>query len=639
MREEKIARADKWSTFWASSIYSVIMIISLLIYGKIPMSFKFLGISAYIDANNISNYLSVFSIHITTVFLTTGLMSTLGAKEELIYHVDIVKRILLEPVGRSFKALSVYSFLTLFWATAGLVFKASYMVIFSAVIGVIIVTCLFFKMISIYFEREKEKEKIKKILKEKESIDGLLHSLTKLHLIMRSNIQEKDIKSLVDNMTLLIELYQYFLCTEEPIDLQSDMDMEMNGEERPEHKSECVLDFLLATERTIEETEDVSIFEIYVKIYSKLWDEQKPTKTKKTNKYKKYFKKQLLEEMIAQKTLVYTAEKVVKYGVYKQRNVVYGIYKMDNIAKYLLGFYKEDFEKLNPTTDYEVQDIFLGVSKYIDLAERMFKARMVITPGNISFGTPITEYFHQEIKMLVNKDEQRIRDGEEVCSKEFYDVCEYEDEDGVWISRYASALLYIENTRGCFVRALPRLALKYAGADINNVLNNFYYAYKTTSFSNRKGAADIYYAPESFRPRDEKTYETMLCLFFQGCAELLMTGEGLDIIDKVAELLFDFWKSAQYYKESESLQKFYKDSFACIGCRLLYIDDNSSKEKYYKNPEDVQKFLSRLKELCKQAEMEVAEDVYREFLNVLEQYGPDYYSEEALEMFKKIIKN
>ena len=87
------------------------------------------------------------------------------------------------------------------------------------------------------------------------------------------------------------------------------------------------------------------------------------------------------------------------------------------------------------------------------------------------------------------------------------------------------------------------------------------------------------------------------------------------------------------------LQKFYKDSFACIGCRLLYIDDNSSKEKYYEHPEDVQKFLSRLKELCTQAEMEVTEDVYGEFLKVLEQYGPDYYSEEALEVFKKIIKN
>ena len=49
--------------------------------------------------------------------------------------------------------------------------------------------------------------------------------------------------------------------------------------------------------------------------------------------------------------------------------------------------------------------------------------------------------------------------------------------------------------------------------------------------------------------------------------------------------------------------------------------------------------MSRLKELCTQAEMEVTEDVYGEFLKVLEQYGPDYYSEEALEVFKKIIKN
>ena len=147
---------------------------------------------------------------------------------------------------------------------------------------------------------------------------------------------------------------------------------EMNGEERPEHKSECVLDFLLATERNIEETEDISIFEIYVKIYSKLWDEQKPTKDKKTNKYKKYFKKQSLEEMIAQKTLVYTAEKVVKYGGDKKKSAIYGIYKIDNIVKYILEYYKEELEKLNPATDYEMQDIFLGVSKYIDLAEKLF---------------------------------------------------------------------------------------------------------------------------------------------------------------------------------------------------------------------------------------------------------------------------
>ena len=114
----------------------------------------FLGIGSYIDENSISDYLAILSIHFTTVFLTTGLMSTLGAKEDLIYHVDIVQLILLKPVGRSFKALSVYSFLTIFWAVVAFVCRMSYLVIFATATGIVLVSYLFFKMIKIYFERD-----------------------------------------------------------------------------------------------------------------------------------------------------------------------------------------------------------------------------------------------------------------------------------------------------------------------------------------------------------------------------------------------------------------------------------------------------------------------------------------------------
>ena len=205
--------ADKNRTLEISILGSVTFVVLFLLYGGISTSFDIGGVGAYIDGDNISNYLAILSIHFTAVFLTTGLMSTLGAKEDLVYHVDIVRRILLEPAGKSFKAYSVYAYLSLLWAVVALVFRAAYLVILAAVIGIVVVILLFFKMIRIYFEREKIKKDIKNSLKAEKDIEKLRHMFVELHLTIRNNVHEKKINPLVENIALLIELRQHFLFT------------------------------------------------------------------------------------------------------------------------------------------------------------------------------------------------------------------------------------------------------------------------------------------------------------------------------------------------------------------------------------------------------------------------------------------
>ena len=114
-----------------------------------PEGFAILGTGPWIGEGNISDYLTVLSIHFTTVFLVTGLMSMLGAKEELVYHVDIVRETLLTPAGGSFRALSIYAFTTLAVAVAGLGGRSAYVVVVSAFVGTAAVTWMFFKMIGI----------------------------------------------------------------------------------------------------------------------------------------------------------------------------------------------------------------------------------------------------------------------------------------------------------------------------------------------------------------------------------------------------------------------------------------------------------------------------------------------------------
>lgn len=665
--KDNITKTDREITTWVSILYSVVFIILLFAYQNLPISFEILGFNTYINGDNRSDYLAVLSIHFTTVFLTTGLMSTLGAKEDLIYHVDIVQLILLKPVGRSFKALSVYSFLTLFWATVSFVCRMSYLVIFATVAGIVLVSYLFFKMIKIYFERGEMKERIKTALKTENSIEQLHKELVRLHLIIRSNIDEKQIPQLVENMALLIELRQYYLQEDDPEDWQSDLFIIAEGGKVPERRSSCVLDFLRASEDEIKDTQEISIFEIYVKIHERFLteldnmpDKRKFISKKRSKRYQS--KKVVLESCVesVEETLV-TYWNEVRTNLPQNRcDIVKRIYKIDDILERLLKNYASQVADLKSIHDYQYVDLFLGVSKYVDLATKIFKTRMAITPGKVSYDVMSgAEVYYDDIQVLINIDEQRIRNNEVVCSKAIYISNEN--------SKYSRLLLSEENEEGSFARIFAGLARKYAGSNINKMLSCFYDAYNEISCVSDADRSWQYYSkfagysedeledkwcelhygcPPCLYPRDEKTYETMMCLFFQGCAELIMSGCGKDFVNTVAQLVFHFWNTAQFYKEAESLPQFYIDTFYCIGRRLLYINDEP-KDRYNEHTEDVQSFISRLITLCKEDDRPAPERVYlfdpeivfADFLNNLEEFSPKYYEIEVVNTFKEIIGN
>lgn len=184
----------------------LIIIVAFVIATSLGIEFfdlhHWIGIEACIDEQSLSNYIELVVLHFSIVFLTTSLMATLGEKDEVVYYKDIVKEKLLKPNGRSFYDLSTYAFATLVLSVSGLFFHKSYIVLLSALVGMIILVCIFYKMISIYFRRDEIKQRIEQSLyvedKKKYEIQ-----LRKLAEITEQNIEENDYEHAFENFRLI----------------------------------------------------------------------------------------------------------------------------------------------------------------------------------------------------------------------------------------------------------------------------------------------------------------------------------------------------------------------------------------------------------------------------------------------------
>ncbi len=647
-----IAARDKKITFLVSVIFLLIFLVLLIVYRRIPQSFDVWGFAAYIKDDNVSDYLTVLSIHFTTVFLTTGLMSTLGAKEDLIYHVDIVKLILLEPIGRSFRALSVYSFLTLFGAVVAFLLRDAYLVAFAAVAGIITVTWLFFKMIRIYFAREEEKEKQKEKLKKGQDLE---HALPQLYLVIQNNMEERQMAPLVENIALLIELYQFFLKTEGQVDYEGRINDEIWGKEISYKQHEYVKDFLEKILNNVKGVQNIYLPELYARIYDYFGVEKgrgHQEAEKLLSECQSYTAKMLVDCM-------YDDSAGYKDELDHIMKTIYGI------SGELIDKYQEELKKLQSVA-YTKTNVLQEKSEFVKLAENIFKAKMTKTSNIViscSDDGPWRKVFCDEIRELVEKDERRIESENIECSKELY---YFKEEEPIYCSNH---ILSQENGDGCFARIFPRLAVDYAGDNACKVLKDFYYTCRDRYcdpddaklwqyYNSFDGYFDdypddlIWDIRESYRytccyPRDgvEHTYTTMTCLFFQGCAELIMSGKGKNLIETVVDIVFDFWKMAQYYKQPEELPEFYQETFNYIGSRLLYMDDTSENENYNKHPEDVLEFVTKLIARCKKDDCPIPDRVrsfhegviLEEFLANLKHGIPKFYSEEVVEEFERIV--
>lgn len=115
-------------------------------------------IFSFIHQNEIEFYIAQISL----TFITISVMSIFSDTNEVVYWKNIVKRLLIDPPARCFRAYFGYSFFSLLGATFCLLFKFNFVLIvffFNNVISLFNLTRI---MISCYYGRDSKKKKIEK---------------------------------------------------------------------------------------------------------------------------------------------------------------------------------------------------------------------------------------------------------------------------------------------------------------------------------------------------------------------------------------------------------------------------------------------------------------------------------------------
>lgn len=97
---------------------------------------------------------------VSTSFIVITIMNVLSDKTNTLYWDDIVESKLVHPPYRNIKSFMRYSFLALLISTLGLISHKTYIVSLSFGINVIILVVLSYKMLDIYFNRERNRQKL-----------------------------------------------------------------------------------------------------------------------------------------------------------------------------------------------------------------------------------------------------------------------------------------------------------------------------------------------------------------------------------------------------------------------------------------------------------------------------------------------
>lgn len=166
---------------------------------------KIMDVGIRVTSGNRGDYLSIFATHCSIVFLTTSLMAVLSEKNKYVYWIDIVSSVLVVPKFFSFFALSVGAISTVLFAMIGFVVSAGEIIIGSFAVGLLLITILFRRMMSIYYQKDYHKEKIKEelvvIVKEKDYLD-YLECIIQLKDITYLKAREREIEDIFNNLCL-----------------------------------------------------------------------------------------------------------------------------------------------------------------------------------------------------------------------------------------------------------------------------------------------------------------------------------------------------------------------------------------------------------------------------------------------------
>ena len=124
------------------------------------------GFSRIISSENVGDYIGLFSTHCSVVFLTTSLMTMLSESSKYVYHIDLVRLVLIEPPCYNFFALVTYSLSSIVLAVLGFFVKRSSLILGGLVFGIVSIVVLFVRMVTIYYRKDYHKVKIRKFLRD-----------------------------------------------------------------------------------------------------------------------------------------------------------------------------------------------------------------------------------------------------------------------------------------------------------------------------------------------------------------------------------------------------------------------------------------------------------------------------------------
>lgn len=154
-------------------------------------------------SSNRSDYLTIFATHCSVVFLTTSLMAILSERNQFVYWVEMVTAILIYPRFFGFLPLVIYSMSTILWAFVGFVFSFGWLIIGSFIFGLITVTVLFSRMVTIYYQRDKSKIQIEEYFIKKISENDYEKYLQRLKEVTFIKAGAREFFDVYDNLNLL----------------------------------------------------------------------------------------------------------------------------------------------------------------------------------------------------------------------------------------------------------------------------------------------------------------------------------------------------------------------------------------------------------------------------------------------------
>ncbi|MGN0339227.1 MAG: hypothetical protein ACI4D0_01905 [Lachnospira sp.] len=156
-----------------------------------------------VTSDNRGDYLAIMGTHCSVVFLTTSLMAMLSEKNRYIYWVEMVTKILISSKYMSFLALATYALSTIIGSFVGLLFGIGPIIIGSFLFGIISVTVLFSRMVSIYYQNEKNKKKIEKYLYEQIEKNNYEKYLIRIKEITYIKAEKREFIDVYENLNLL----------------------------------------------------------------------------------------------------------------------------------------------------------------------------------------------------------------------------------------------------------------------------------------------------------------------------------------------------------------------------------------------------------------------------------------------------